>query len=143
MVLLCWLWGYSKGRIVSQVYKDVPKALHEWKRNNGIKLYTFSSGLTVAQKLMLCQTNCGNIYTLIDGFFDSSLGDKRSSKTFQAIGSAIGCDHKNILFISDHSGEAKAANEVGIRVVTIKRSENVPNNSEFPIIKSFSEIRFS
>ncbi|CAG2121047.1 unnamed protein product, partial [Medioppia subpectinata] len=64
--LLCWVWLYESGLLKSHVYDDVSDALHEWKVRSGIKLYTYSSGMACAQKLLFCNTVRGNLYPLVD-----------------------------------------------------------------------------
>ena len=60
--ILVWLWGYDKKYIKGHVFDDVPKAMHVWRRKMNIKLYIYSSGVAVAQKLLFSASIKGNLY---------------------------------------------------------------------------------
>jgi len=44
-----WREGFASGKLVAQLFRDVPDALAEW-RNAGIKTYIYSSGSREAQR---------------------------------------------------------------------------------------------
>lgn len=145
MELLCWFWGNQNNLIKGQIYDDVSFALHDWKTKSGIKIYTFSSGLSAAQQLMLSKTNHGNVHCMIDQFFDSSIGDKTDSQSYGSIASKIGVEGKQILFITDNDKEVNAAVGAGFKAALIKRpggkpASNVPK--DVPSITSFAQIKF-
>ena len=59
--ILVWVWGYEKRHLKGHVFDDVPRALHQWKNTYGIRIFVYSSGMTVAQKLLFSCSNHGNI----------------------------------------------------------------------------------
>ena len=117
--------------------------MHQWK-NSGIKLYTFSSGLSIAQQLIFVRTNLGNIHCLIDQFFDNSIGDKKEPKSYSAIAQSIGIESKQILMITDSDKEVNAAVAAGLTAALIKRPglRSSPDVRNVPTITSFTEIKF-
>ena len=142
--IMCWLWGYQNGLIKGHIYGDVSSSLHEWKVKQGIKICTFSSGLSIAQQLMFCRTNHGNIHSLIDQFFDNSIGDKKDPQSYGLIAKALGVEPKQILFISDNDREVKAAVSAGLKAALIKRpgGKPIPDVADVPTINSFADIKF-
>ena len=87
--LLCWLWAYQNNLIKAHIYDDVSPSLHNWKTKAGINIYTFSSGLVLAQKLLFVNTIHGNIHPLIDNFFDSGVGSKKEVESYKLISNKI------------------------------------------------------
>ncbi|XP_054153091.1 enolase-phosphatase E1-like [Oppia nitens] len=141
--LLCWVWVYKSAVIKAHVYKDVSNAFYEWKSKNGIKLYVYSSGIISAQKLLFANTEMGNLHHLIDDYFDSTIGDKKDSKSYKNIASKIGVDVGKIIYITDSSSEATGAQTAGMKVMLIRRGKSVSNSTGIPTIKSFADIKFN
>lgn len=85
----------------SSVYDDVPPALEQWRASVEQKVYIYSSGSVQAQKLLFGKSVCGNLHRLIDGYFDTAVGAKQESKSYENIVEKIDCKSEEILFLTD------------------------------------------
>lgn len=145
--ILSWIWGCKNKSLKGHVFDDVPEAFHKWKKEKNIKLYIFSSGMVVAQKLLLACSVYGNLEILIDGFFDSAFGSKKDPQSFKNIANNIHIQPKSILFLSDRPEEAKAAKSAGCQAVVVKRPANDPIKDDerraFPVVTSLNMITFT
>ncbi|KAE9590695.1 putative 2-hydroxy-3-keto-5-methylthiopentenyl-1-phosphate phosphatase [Lupinus albus] len=55
------------------VFDDVPEALEKWHAL-GIKVYIYSSGSRLAQRLIFGKTNYGDLRKYLSWFFDTAVG---------------------------------------------------------------------
>ncbi|CAI9757032.1 unnamed protein product [Fraxinus pennsylvanica] len=112
-----WRTGFQRNEIESVVFDDVPEALEKWHAL-GIKVYIYSSGSRLAQRLLFGNTNYGDLRKYLCGFFDTTVGNKKESK------------------------KATAAKSAGLGVIISIRPGNgpLPENHGFKTVKSFSEI---
>lgn len=92
--------GYKDGTIKGQVYEDVPKALEQWV-STGHKVYIYSSGSVDAQKLLFANTEKGDLSAQIAGYFDTAVGAKIESKSYNAIAKEIDIAPEEIVFLTD------------------------------------------
>ncbi|XP_018414502.1 PREDICTED: enolase-phosphatase E1 [Nanorana parkeri] len=138
-----WRAAYASGQIKGEVYDDVVPALRKWKEA-GIKLYIFSSGSVEAQKLLFGYSIEGDLLELFQGHFDTTVGPKVESESYRKIADHIGCSTENILFLTDITTEAKAAEEAGVNVAVVMRPGNAALTDEEkasnPLITSFMQI---
>lgn len=135
-----WEKGYRNGDYQAHVYPDVAPRLEAWKRS-GLKLYVYSSGSVLAQKLFFEFSEAGNLLPLFDGHFDTSVGGKREASSYQAISKQIGMAPERLLFLSDVVQELEAAQDAGFQTCLIHRPGNAePPAHNFPVCSSFSEI---
>lgn len=104
--------GYEDGSLHGEVYPDVPVAFARW-REAGIPVAIFSSGSALAQQMLFRTTAHGDLTRWIHGFFDTTVGPKRSAESYRRIASALGCEPSLVLFISDVSEELDAARAAG------------------------------
>ncbi|KVI10469.1 Class II aldolase/adducin N-terminal [Cynara cardunculus var. scolymus] len=106
-------------------------------------VYIYSSGSRLAQRLLFGYSNFGDLRKYLSGFFDTTVGNKKETKSYVEISESLGV-HKpsEILFITDIFQEAVAAKAAGLEVVISVRPGNgpLPENHGFKTIKSFSEI---
>lgn len=141
-----WRAAYSSGRIKGELYQDVVPSIKTW-RGDGLKVYVYSSGSVEAQKLLFGHSVEGNVLELIDGHFDTNIGAKVESKSYQKIAERIGCPPEEITFLTDVSREAKAAEEAGVNVVVVVRPGNQElteeERSHYSLITSFSQLQLS
>ncbi|GAB2212038.1 hypothetical protein Droror1_Dr00025382, partial [Drosera rotundifolia] len=72
-----WRTGYVNNELKGEVYEDVPEALKRWQ-GSGIKVYIYSSGSRLAQRLIFGNTNFGDLRKYLSGFFDTTIGTKLS-----------------------------------------------------------------
>ncbi|KAM4710553.1 enolase-phosphatase E1 [Discoglossus pictus] len=138
-----WRSAYVTGQLRGEVYEDVGLAIRKW-REAGLKVYIYSSGSIEAQKLLFGYSMEGDLLELFDGHFDTTSGHKVESESYRNIAKSIGCQTKNILFLTDITKEAKAAEEAGAHVAVVVRPGNVALTDEkkckYRFITSFSQI---
>ena len=104
-------------------------------------IFIYSSGSVLAQKLLFAHTEFGDLTSLIDGYFDTTIGQKKESESYRRIMQTIRLQPAEALFISDVSSELDAAAAEGLETVLCAR----PGNDEGEagarhLINSFDEI---
>ncbi|XP_073297175.1 probable bifunctional methylthioribulose-1-phosphate dehydratase/enolase-phosphatase E1 isoform X1 [Primulina huaijiensis] len=137
-----WQTGFQNKEIEGIVFDDVPEALEKWHAL-GIKVYIYSSGSRLAQRLLFGNTTFGDLRKYLSGFFDTTVGNKKETKSYVEITQSLGVDNpSDILFITDVYQEATAAKAAGLEVIISVRPGNgpLPENHGFKTIQSFSEI---
>lgn len=137
-----WRTGYENNELKGVVFDDVPEALKKWHAL-GIKVYIYSSGSRLAQRLIFGKTNYGDLRKYLSGFFDTTVGNKKETRSYVEISDSLGVDKPSeILFVTDVVQEAVAAKAAGMDVLISVRPGNaaLPENHGFRTIKSFSEI---
>lgn len=140
-----WREAYKTGAVKAHVYEDVPKALESWK-NDGRKIYVYSSGSVEAQKLLFGHSVHGDLLKYFSGFFDTEVGAKQESDSYKNILSKIDDKPSNVVFLTDVVKEAAAAKEAGLSTVIVVREGNAALNDEekvtYTTIKSFLDLTF-
>jgi len=138
-----WRAAYAAGRIRGEVYQDVVPSIRRW-RHQGLKVYIYSSGSVEAQKLLFGYSVEGDVLDLFDGHFDTNIGAKVESKSYERIAERIGCQPEEITFLTDVTREAKAAEDAGLNVVVVVRQGNMELTEEekahYNLITSFSQL---
>ncbi|XP_054812707.1 probable bifunctional methylthioribulose-1-phosphate dehydratase/enolase-phosphatase E1 isoform X2 [Prosopis cineraria] len=137
-----WQTGFEGKELEAIVFDDVPKALEKWHAL-GKKVYIYSSGSRLAQRLIFGNTNYGDLRKYLCGFFDTKVGNKRETSSYVEIFESLGVDKpSNILFLTDVSQEATAAKSAGLEVVISVRPGNgpLPENHGFRTVNSFLEV---
>ncbi|XP_059662661.1 probable bifunctional methylthioribulose-1-phosphate dehydratase/enolase-phosphatase E1 1 [Cornus florida] len=137
-----WRTGFQNNELKGVVFDDVPEALDKWHAL-GIKVYIYSSGSRLAQRLIFGNTNYGDLRKYLCGFFDTAVGNKKETKSYIEISESLGVDKPSeILFVTDVIQEAIAAKAAGLEVIISVRPGNgpLPENHGFRIVNSFSEI---
>lgn len=117
---LIWQEGYENRDYYGHLYGDVVVALTDWKQA-GIKLYVYSSGSVLAQKLLFSNTEFGDLTPVFSGYFDTSVGHKREPQSYTNILKHIGLRGGDALFLSDITEELDAANASGMQVAHLVR----------------------
>ena len=121
---MIWDEGYRQRAFVPELYGDVLPALTQW-RARGIRLGIYSSGSEQAQRLLFAHTNAGDVTSLFEHFFDTSVGEKQTASSYRTISEQIGLPPHHILFLSDAERELDAAALTGIRTTHIVRPGTV------------------
>ncbi|KAL1569900.1 putative bifunctional methylthioribulose-1-phosphate dehydratase/enolase-phosphatase E1 [Salvia divinorum] len=137
-----WRTGFWSNEIEAVVYDDVPEALQKWHAM-GLKVYIYSSGSRLAQRLIFGNTNYGDLRKYLCGFFDTTIGNKKEKKSYKEIWECLGVDNPSeILFVTDVYQEATAAKAAGLEVIISIRPGNgpLPENHGFQTTNSLSEI---
>lgn len=136
-----WEEGYRAGRLLAQVFEDVPRAFQKWKdEQKAICIY--SSGSALAQRLLFAHTEAGDLTPMIDRYFDTTIGAKTERESYRRIASALERDPSEIVFISDVTAELDAARAAGLQTLLSIRRGNRPqqNASSYIAIRSFDEL---
>jgi enolase-phosphatase E1 len=115
-----WRDGFTGGELKGHIYPDALAALRRW-REQGLRLFVYSSGSIEAQRLLFGHCEAGDLTTLFEGFFDLSLGSRLESDSYRAIAKRIGLAPGDILFLSDNEREIEAAREAGLHAQLIDR----------------------
>jgi enolase-phosphatase E1 len=135
-----WKEGYGRGDLRGSVYEDVPGAFKKWK-DSGKKIYIYSSGSVLSQKLLFSTTEYGDMTRYIEGYFDTSVGKKADRRSYERISEASGIPAHNFLFLSDAPAEINAAVSAGFSSVLVSRGKGSSDASHSKnTISDFAEI---
>ena len=136
-----WEQGYRSGNLKAPLFDDVVPNLRRL-RSEEIKTAIFSSGSVLAQKLLFAHTETGDHRDLIDEYFDTAVGRKTDSESYQRIADRLDVLPENTTFISDVVNELDAASKAGMETLLCVRPANPPQlqSERFRKIKTFSEI---
>ncbi len=136
-----WRQGYQEGFLKSQVFPDVARAFRRWQAQ-GLNINIFSSGSVLAQKLLFAHTEAGDLTAFIDKYFDTNVGRKGDTESYQRIADELRLPLGQILFISDVIEELDAAHDAGMKVLLSVRPGNAPqdNVTKYPIAHDFDQI---
>lgn len=141
---IIWEEGYKNGDYRSHVYQDAYEKLSLWHSQN-IPIYIYSSGSVYAQKLFFGHSEYGDLLNLFSGFFDTNIGHKKESQSYQNIANSLSLNPDEIIFLSDVEAEVNAALSVGMSTVWVIRDKNLFNekknlDSAHQIINNFEQI---
>ena len=136
-----WRQGYLEGSLKAPLFADVLPALERWHRE-GLKTSIFSSGSSLAQKLLFANTEAGDLTRFIDNYFDTTLGVKTDVESYRHIATALALPTTAVLFISDVVGELDAAKAAGMHTLLCLRPGNhaQPHPERYQNIQSLDEI---
>jgi enolase-phosphatase E1 len=110
-----WKQGYEKGELQGQLYPQVDQAIRHLQAQ-GLQLAIYSSGSVEAQKLLLRNSNQGDLTIWIQAWFDTAIGPKTDSGSYLRLADQMGLEPGKILFATDHPKEARAALDAGLAV---------------------------
>jgi 5-methylthioribose kinase len=136
---LIWQEGYERGELRGHVYRDAVEALHAWHAA-GLKIYIYSSGSVLAQRLIFSHTEYGDLTPCFSGYFDTTIGGKLEPDSYRTIAARIGLPPAAVLFLSDHSGEISAAAIAGLQVIQVCRDPAAEATRDRTQIASFAEL---
>jgi enolase-phosphatase E1 len=136
-----WKQGYAEGALKSQVFADVQPALKRW-HEAGMKISIFSSGSTLAQKLLFAHTEAGDLTKYLSDYFDTNVGKKGEAESYRKIARAMELEANEVVFISDVVSELEAAEDAGMKTLLSIRPGNASQDlaERFQAIGSFDEI---
>jgi enolase-phosphatase E1 len=136
-----WRRGFETGELVAHLYNDVAEAMRNW-RADGLGISIYSSGSVEAQRLFFGHSLDGNLLPLIDRHFDTTIGPKKDTASYQAIARELDSDPAVILFVSDVPAELDAATAAGWAAALCIRPGNAPveNPDDYIRICSFAEL---
>jgi len=137
---MIWKDGYENGDYRAHLYPEVAGRLRDW-RAEGLRLYVYSSGSVPAQKLFFGYSEAGDLLPLFAGYFDTEIGGKRETASYQRIAEAIGEQPAHLLFLSDIVEELDAAAEAGFQTGWLVREPLPPPASpRHPVHRDFSTV---
>ena len=136
---LIWETGYKNGDFHGHIYQDAYEKLMQW-HEQGIKLYVYSSGSVYAQKLLFGHTRYGDLNTLFSGNFDTQIGAKMETSSYQSIVKQIALPAVQILFLSDIEKELDAAHAAGMKTCWLVRDGDISNDASHCQLASFDKI---
>jgi enolase-phosphatase E1 len=138
---MIWDEGYATRALRSEVFRDLPPALKQW-RDAGRKVYIYSSGSIHAQKLFFGHTQRGDLLPWIDGHYDTTIGGKREPASYEAIARDCNLAPRELLFLSDIVAELDAAAGTGMHTGLCRRPGNpAPAPHRHREITSFDEVK--
>lgn len=129
-----WREGYATGELKGDLFLDVLPAFERW-REEGKKIYIYSSGSIEAQKLLFGNSVHGDLLPYLDGHFDTSIGNKRESVSYQRIVTEVKQNASEVLFLTDIYAEAEAAAAAGVKCVIMNRPGN--KDTTAPVAEKF------
>jgi len=121
---LIWADGYKASGLRGHLYPDAVDALHRF-HDAGVALYVYSSGSVSAQKLLFGNSVAGDLLPLFSGFFDTTIGGKRETGSYERILDTIDVAPNETIFFSDNEAELDAADEAGIQTVQLARPQDL------------------
>lgn len=133
--------GYESGELKSVVFDDVPRAFERWNEQ-AKTLAIYSSGSVLAQRLIFGYSNYGDLTKFITNYFDTNVGGKKETASYEKIAAALNFPATEITFISDAAAELDAAKAAGLHMLLAVREGNAPPEAQnqHRIIKTFDEI---
>jgi enolase-phosphatase E1 len=121
---MIWLDGYKSSGLRGHLYPDAIDALRRY-HGCGVALYIYSSGSVPAQQLLFAHSDAGDLLPLFSGFYDTTIGGKRESGSYERILDDIGVPPNETIFFSDNEAELDAAEDAGIQTVQLARPQDL------------------
>jgi enolase-phosphatase E1 len=136
---LIWELGYQRGELTGHLYDDAIRNLQTWKAE-GFDLYVYSSGSVYAQKLLFAHTEVGDLTPLFSGYFDTHIGGKQESSSYENIVAHIGLPAEQLLFLSDIEAELNAAQTAGLQTIWLIREDAPQTEATHQQVRDFDAI---
>jgi enolase-phosphatase E1 len=136
-----WEEGYRSGALLSQVFEDVPPAFARWRQWNKL-ICIYSSGSVLAQRLLFGHTAYGDLTEFISRYFDTTIGHKVDSGSYQRIADALRLAPSEIIFASDVVAELDAARAAGMKtILTVRPGDRLAQPAGAQVtVNSFAEL---
>jgi enolase-phosphatase E1 len=135
-----WQGGFRDGTLRGEVFEDVPRAFARW-RATGVRIYIYSSGSVLAQRLLFEHSVAGDLTPCLDGYFDTAIGPKREASSYARIASALDEPARRLLFISDVQQELDAAAAAGFQTLLCVRGAEPVGSVGERVIHTFDDVR--
>lgn len=138
---IIWADGYADGQLQAPLFDDVVPALRRW-HGAGLQLAVYSSGSVAAQKLLYGHSSEGDLQPLFSGWFDTRLGPKQESGSYQRLVETLGCQPDQVLFLSDARAELAAAATAGLQVCGCRRTGNPDplTDGPWPVVETLATL---
>ncbi len=135
---LIWQTGYESGDFTGHLYPDAYQFL-QTQQQAGQQLYVYSSGSVKAQHLIFQYSDFGDIRSLFTDYFDTKVGAKQESSSYQNIVSQLPFAANEVLFLSDVVAELDAAKAAGLKTLHLTR-DGQASSAEHNYIHDFSQF---
>jgi enolase-phosphatase E1 len=141
---LVWKSGFERHEIRAELFDDVVPSLENWKKI-GLDLRIYSSGSVLAQRMFFEHTTLGNIGNLFTAHYDTTIGSKRESQSYNRIAEDCAYRPEEIVFLTDVHAEMVAANSIGMKTIVCVRPNNAPLPADFTGLTTttFSDLNIS
>jgi enolase-phosphatase E1 len=139
---LIWDAGYQQGDFEGHIYLDAVENLKVWYAQ-GLSLYVYSSGSVHAQKLLFAHTEFGDLTPIFSGYFDTNIGGKQQTESYQRIVEQIGLSAEQLLFLSDITAELNAAQQAGMATIQLVRDSELDKQATHKQVASFNDINLN
>ncbi len=139
---LIWENGFRDGSLRAHVYPDVIPQIRLW-REAGCDVRIYSSGSIATQKLFFAHLDgLGDCLQLFSGHYDTTIGSKKESASYQRVAADWGLAANEIVFVSDIAAELTAAQAAGLKAIGSVRPGNtpLPDTLEVPRIDTFAAL---
>lgn len=140
---MLWRHGYETQDFSGHVYEDAVAALQAWADDRRA-LFVYSSGSVAAQKLLFTHSDHGDLSDLFSGYFDTRMGPKKKTASYQRIAAELGEMPGALLFLSDVGDELDAAKAAGWQTCWVARDDQTFDkatlNEGHAIVRSFDDI---
>jgi methylthioribulose 1-phosphate dehydratase / enolase-phosphatase E1 len=139
---MIWESGYRSEEIVATVFDDIRRNFERLTRQENLKISIYSSGSRFAQHLFFAHSNAGDLRPFLSAYFDTTIGLKGESKSYEEIALTLGTNNHEILFVTDILAEAQAAEAAGFEAFIASRPGNavIAEAHDFKVIQSFDEL---
>lgn len=137
---LIWQHGYQQGDFKGHIYPDAAEKLKAW-HEQGIALYVYSSGSVHAQKLLFAHTEFGDLTSLFTDYFDTRIGGKKETLSYQRIAEKIALPTEQLLFLSDIKEELDAAKQAGLNTLQLLRGSDYDGTASHVQVNNFAQIQ--
>jgi enolase-phosphatase E1 len=135
-----WEEAYVRGDLVGEVFPDVPEALARWHAT-GRPIGIFSSGSTLAQRLLFRHSLAGDLTPYLTEYFDTTTGPKAEPSSYARIAERLKVAPERVVFVSDAPRELHAARASGMQTRLAVRPGNPPvSESAFERLQTLDEI---
>ena len=138
---MIWQQGYRNGELHGALFADVAPALRRWHRQ-GLQLAVYSSGSVQAQQLLYGHSNAGDLRALFTMWFDTRIGQKQDSDSYNRIARSMQVAPERVLFISDSLQELQAASDVGMKgLASVREGRDASDQNCFEAVEDFSALQ--
>jgi enolase-phosphatase E1 len=135
-----WEAGYLSGRLLGQVYPDVPAAFARWFQQEK-RIYIYSSGSILAQKLLFAHSSDGDLSGYINDYFDTTTGAKTAHTSYYAISEKVALPAREILFLSDVIAELDAARDADmLTTLCVRPGTTEVEPSTHPVVQTLAVV---
>ena len=136
---LIWRAGYEDGSLKGHLYPEIQTVLQHWQQQ-GLMLCVYSSGSVAAQKLLFGFSEQGDLTPLFSHYFDTNIGGKKETASYQNIAESLQLSPNQILFLRDIAAELNAAAKAGLVTLALDRQCICDGFGEHPFVHNFNQI---